>query len=190
MNILKKIFGPSKRDIWKKIANHYRGQFVKGKYPYEDYVNVRIGNWDLIMDTMVEKKDNDETEFTRVIGPFSNDKFVDYSIERKGAFEFISKHFRKDVIELQDEEFNENFLLKGNDEYLVNWIFDSPPVKRSLYAIKRFHFSVENYTGVFGYDSFLTHELVFLQKGNLKDFEQLQNIFDAMALILDKTKEA
>jgi hypothetical protein len=72
MGLLRNIFGPSKDEIWSRIANDIGGDYVDGGFWGKDVLVYEHGDWQILLDTFTVRSNNSSTVYTRMRAPFFN----------------------------------------------------------------------------------------------------------------------
>jgi len=191
MSIIRSVFGPSKDEIWSQIAAEYNGQFRDGGFMRKDEVHIIIDDWEILLDHFKRKRGKSSVSYTRIRAPFTNLDNLYFKVYRKGFFSGIAKYFGMQDIHINNEEFDNQFILKGNDEFKLTWIFDSTEVKRHLFEIDKIVLEIKDNNGKFwstGFEEGID-ELYFEQSGILKDINQLRSIFELFAAVLSEITE-
>lgn len=191
MSILRSLFGPSKEEIWSQIASEYNGQFKNGGFFGKDEVHIIYEDWEIILDHFSRKSGKSRRSYTRIRAPFLNRDNLYFKLYREGFFTGIAKYFGMKDIQLNNEDFDNQFVLKGNDEFKITWIFDSTFVKQYLFQIDRIMLEIKDGSGMFWSSKYEdgNDELYFEQSGILKDIEQLRSLFELFAAVLEKITE-
>lgn len=191
MSLIKKIFGPSRQDIWSQIAAEYDGEFKKGTFLKKDKVRAFSGEWEIYLDHFARSTGKSSIPYTRIRAPFINKDNLYFKVYREGFFTGIAKYFGMQDIKLNNDEFDNQFVLKGNDVFKISWIFESSGVKKHLYNVDKILLEIKDGSGVFKasrYEEGLD-ELYFERTGILKDIHQLRAIFDLFGEVLEKITE-
>jgi len=149
MGIIRKIFGPSREEIWTALAAEFNGRFVDGKWNSPDRVYVTVGEWEILLDHFSRQTGKTTIPYTRIRSPFTNQDNLYFKIYRQGFFSGVAKYFGMQDIQLNDEEFDKDFVLKGNDVFKINWIFESTEVRKYLYELDKIHLEIKNDDGFF-----------------------------------------
>ena len=86
-----------------------------------------------------------------------------------------------------DPEFDEAFIIKGNDESKVREVFSDPKIRQMIQAQPKIRLEVKDSEGWFG-PKFPedVDELHFQVVGVIKDVERLKALFDLFAAVLDQ----
>jgi hypothetical protein len=90
-------------------------------------------------------------------------------------------------VDVQYPAFDEDFIIKGNDEAKLRELFASERLRDLIAGQPQIHFEVKDDEGWFG-SKFPegVDELVFLVVGVIKDVERLKLLFDLFAETLDQ----
>ena len=102
--------------------------FVEGGFWKGSKVQSHVGPWTITLDTYTESSGESSTTYTRMRAPYVNPEGFRFTIYRKGPFSGLGKLLGMQDIEVGDPEFDEAFIIKGNDESMVR---DSSPAPRS-----------------------------------------------------------
>lgn len=180
------MFGPSKKEIWEALSNEIRGRYDAGSFWVGDHVEAVHGNWTLYLDTYTVSAGNTHVTYTRMRAPFVNPSGVRFKIYRKGFFSEMGKALGGQDLETGYEEFDEAFIIKGNQEETVRRIFSDQEVRRLLMDMKTVQLEVKPDEGAFG-PRYGDEEdvLTFMVPGILKEIETLRGFFDLFAAVLD-----
>jgi len=110
-----------------------------------------------------------------------------FTIYRKGFFSDLGKLLGMQDLEVGDPEFDEAFVIQGNDESRVRTLFADPKIRQMIQAQPKLRLTVKDSEGWFG-PRFPedVDELHFQVTGVLKDVERLKALFDLFATVLDQ----
>lgn len=186
MGIVRKLFGPSKDEIWEKLCEEVGGIFIAGGFFKESKVEIRHGEWTITLDTNTVSTGESSTTYTRIRAPYVNKGGFRFTIYRKTFFSDIGKFFGMQDVEVGYPQFDEDFIIKGNDESQLKKLFDNPEIRDLLSRQPNIHFQVKDDEGTFikqfpdGVD-----ELYCQCEGVIKDLERLKQLFDLFAEVLN-----
>jgi len=186
--MLRKLFGPSKEEIWRQLASEIEGQYVEGGWwGRKDRVEAMHESWIVTLDTHVVSTGKSVIVFTRMRAPFVNPSGFRFSVSRRNVFTEIAKWFGYQDIAIGAEPFDSDFVIKGSDERLVRELFGSARLRELLEAQPRVRLEVKDDEGWFaakfpeGVD-----ELCFEVVGIIKDVELLKALYELFAETLDQ----
>jgi hypothetical protein len=185
MELLRKLFGPSQDEIWRKLAAEIGAAFVDGGMWKGDEVRAQVGEWTVTLDTFTVSTGQSHVTFTRMRAPYVNPDGFRFAIYRKGFFSELGKTLGMQDLEVGIPDFDEAFIIKGNDENKVRALFGDPAVRELIAAQPEIHLEVKDDEGYFG-PSFpaTVDELVFKVMGVIRDVDRLKALFDLFAAVL------
>ena len=184
-SLLREVFGPYKRDVWKRLAAEVDGRFVEGGAFHADKVVVAAGPWTVTLDTFSSGGEQ-PTTYTRLRAPFVNADGLRFTVFRAHVFTGIAQALGFQDIEIGDARFDPNFVIKGNNERQIRRLFANPTLRDLLHAQPHVHFTVRDDEGWFG-NQFPdgVDELYFRAAGTIKDLDRLNALFDLFAETLN-----
>lgn len=186
MGNLRKIFGPSKKEVWNELSSAINAEFQEGGFLGKDKVIVHTKEWTITLDTYTVSNGKSSTTYTRMRAPYVNKDGFSFKVYRTGVFSGIGKLLGMKDIEVGFPEFDQNFIIQGNDEEKVKTLFSNTNIRSLIEMQPRFHLEVKDDEGWFrtefpdGVD-----ELYFRVVGVIKDIELLKALFDLFTEVLD-----
>ena len=125
--------------------------------------------------------------YTRMRAPYINPEGFRFTIYRKNLFSDLGKFLGMQDIEVGDPEFDEAFIIKGNDESKVRDLFANSKIRQMIQDQPKIRLEVKDSEGWFG-PKFPedVDELSFQVVGVIKDVERLKALFDLFAAVLDQ----
>jgi len=187
MKTLRKLFGPSKEEIWRQLCTATGADYVQGGFWKVDKVQAMHGEWTLTLDTFAVSTGKTTMVFTRLRAPYVNPDHFRFTIYRRGLFSDIAKWLGMQDIVVGHEDFDRDFIIKGTEEKKLRALFDNPRLRELIAAQPKIHLTVKDDEGwsttAFPAD---TDELCFHVGGIIKDVERLKLLFDLFAETLDQ----
>jgi len=186
LSFLNQLFGPNKDEMWKEFSQQVGGEFVEGGFFKKDKVEVFYKEWMVTLDTYTVSTGKSSTTYTRMRAPYINADGFRFEIYRKNIFSSLGKLFGLQDIEIGDTDFDENFIIKGNDQSKVSMLLSNPAIKFLIEKQPSIYFSVKDDEGWFikkfpkGVD-----ELYFSVRGIIKDVQRLKNLYDLFSETLN-----
>ncbi len=190
MGFLRQLFGPSKEEIWRQLCSEIGAQYVQGGFWKGDKVQAHHGQWTITLDTYtVSHSDGhttNSTTYTRMRAPYVNKDGFRFTIYRKSIFSGLGKLLGMQDVEVGFPDFDEAFVIKGNDEGKLRALFANPRIRQLIEMQPSVHFTVKDDEGWFsttfpeGVD-----ELYFSVVGVIKDVERLKALYDLFAETLN-----
>ena len=187
MGTLRRLFGPSKVDIWLQLSNEIGGSHVEGGFANSEKVQATHGEWTLTLDTYVELVGKAPIQFTRLRAPYVNPDGFRFTAYRKGFFSEIARWFGMQDVQIGDEAFDRDFIIKGTDETKLRMLFLNPRIRELMAGQPEIHLTVKDDEGWFGPDfPEGVDELYVNIVGVIKDEERLKLLFELFGETLDQ----
>jgi hypothetical protein len=180
-------FGSSKDEVWRQLSQEIGAEFVQGGFWKQNKVQAHVGPWTITLDTYTDSSGEANTTYTRIRAPYVNPSGFRFTIYRKGFFSDWGKLFGMQDIEVGDPEFDESFVIQGDDEGRVRALFADREIRRMIQAQPKLRLTVKNSEGWFGPrfpDD--VDELHFQVVGVIKELPRLKALFDLFAAVLDQ----
>src|SRR3954453_20346655 len=180
-------FGPSKDEVWRRLSEEIGAEFVQGGLWKRSKVQAHVDPWTVTLDTYTASSDDSSTTYTRLRAPYVNPDGFRFTIYRKGFFSDLGKLLGMQDIEVGDPDFDEAFIIKGNDESRGRALFSEPKIRQMIQAQPKIRLEVKDSEGWFG-PKFPedVDELHFQVVGVVKDVNRLRSLFDLFAAVLDQ----
>ncbi len=176
-------FGPSRDKVWQQLSQEIGAEFVEGGFWKGNKVQAHVGPWTVTLDSTSD----DNGSYTRIRAPYVNPEGFQFTIYRKGFLSDLGKLLGMQDIEVGDPEFDEAFVIKGNDESKVVSLFSNSKIRQMIQAQPKIRLDVKDSEGWFG-PKFPDNvdELHFQVMGVIKDIETLKSLFNLFAALLDQ----
>ena len=180
------IFGPSRREIWQQFAERVDADFDKGGFFGKDKVVAYHRNWMITLDTYTVSTGNSSQTYTRIRAPYVNRDDFRFKIYRKSIFTGIGKLFGMQDVEVGYPQFDEDFVIQGNDARKLKMMFANPMIREFISAQRRIHLEIKEDDGWFQ-EKFPegVNELYFQVHGVIKNVDRLHDLYDLFAEVLD-----
>jgi hypothetical protein len=180
-------FGPSKDEVWRQLSEEIGAEFLEGGFWKGGKVQAQVGPWTVTLDTYTESSGESAVTYTRMRAPYVNPDGFRFTIYRRGFFSNLGKLLGMQDIEVGDPEFDEAFIVKGNDEDRVRVLFSDPKIRQMIQDQPKIRLTVKDSEGWFG-PKFPedVDEVHFQVVGVIKDVERLKALFDLFAAVLDQ----
>ena len=187
MAFLQKLFGPSKSEVWRQLCAEIGAQYVEGSFWKGDKVQATHGPWTITLDTYTVSNGKTSTTYTRMRAPFADPEGFRFTVYRKGIFSEIGKWFGMQDVEIGDEAFDRDFILKTNQLPKLLELLGDSGIRELMSQQPQIYFAVKDDEGVFG-SSFPegVDELYFQVVGVIKDVERLKLLYELFAETSDQ----
>lgn len=190
MGFFSDLFGPSRDEIWRKIAADLGGRYEEGGFLGRDVLRYRSGEWEICLDLMLASTGRSTSTMTRMRAPFVSRDGFRFKIYRAGLFSALGTLAGLQDIRIGDKFFDETFVIQGNDPGKVKRLLKDPKLRKLIKAQPDILFQVLDDEGSFGTplpDG--VDELQCMCDGSLKDETQLRQLFDLFCLTLGRLVE-
>lgn len=180
------LFGPPKEKIWRDLCAEIGADFIDGGFWKGDKVRLLVADaWTITLDVFSVQQGKTRKKYTRLRVPFVTLDDFRFLIYRKGLFSGLGKMLGIQDVEVGDPEFDEAFIIKGNNEAKVRALFANESIRDLLREQPEVWFELKDNEGRF-WNTLpeSVDELHFEVEGVLKDVEQLKGLFDLMTEVL------
>lgn len=187
MGSLRKIFGPSKEEVWTRLSEEIEADFIDGGFLRGDKVIAKVREWMITLDTYTVSTGKTSTTYTRMRAPYVNKDGFRFKIHRKGFLSNFGKLFGLQDIEVGFPEFDEEFIIKGNDTEKLRELFSDSKIRELIQLQKDISLEVKDDEGWFGTEFPQgVDELYFQVYGVIKDVDRLRNLYHLFAVVLNQ----
>lgn len=184
---LRKLFGPSRKELWKRLAAELDARHVDGGTWKDDEIRVEHGGWTVTLDTVTVMVGKVPVTYTRFRAPYVNPEGFRFTAYRRSFVSDIAKWFGMQDIVVGHATFDRDFILKGNDERRLKALFDDAEVRRLLERQEGVRLFVRDHEGWFApkYPP-ATDLLECTLQGVVLDKVRLEDGFALLGAVLDR----
>jgi hypothetical protein len=125
-------FGPSKDEVWRQLSEEIGAEFVESGFWKGGKIQAHVGPWTVTLDTCTESSTDHSVHYTRMRAPYVNPEGFRFTIYRKGFFSDLGKLLGMQDIEVGEPDFDEAFIIKGNDEDRLRVLFSDPKIRQMI----------------------------------------------------------
>ncbi len=181
------IFGPSRKEVWKQLSEEINANYIEGSFFKGPRIEYKHNNWTIYLDTYTVSTGKSSITYTRMRVPFINQKKFLFKVYRKGVFSNIGKALGMQDIEIGYDYFDNDYIIKGNDEILLRRLFQNHNIRNLIEKQSRILLEIKDNEGRFG-PKFNDNEseLYFVVIGVIKDKERIKNLFELFVKIIDE----
>lgn len=184
MGYFKSLFGPCQDEVWSALRAQIGAQKLQAQ----------AGDWPVTLDeymvmTMAGKVHH-AIPYTRLRAPFPNSGGFRFTIHRASIFSSLGKLLGMQDIEVGYPEFDNDFVIKSNDEEKVKTLCRSDRLRDLVTAQPSFQLTIEDDDGWFGarYPADID-VLVFNVAESIRDVERLKGLYDVFGETLHRLSE-
>ncbi|EGW36224.1 hypothetical protein [Desulfosporosinus sp. OT] len=187
MSVLREVFGPSKEEVWTRVSDEIEANFVNGGLFGGNKIIAKVKEWVITLDTFTVSDGKTSTTFTRLRAPYVNKDGFRFKIYRKGLFSNLGKLFGLQDIKVGFLEFDEEFIIKGNDPDKLTKLFSNSKIRELIQLQRDISLEVKDDEGWFGTEFPQgVDELYFQAYGIIKDANRLKNLYYLFAELLNQ----
>jgi len=188
MSFFRTLFGPSKEEIWRQFATEIGATIVPGGFWKGDRIEATHGSWTVVLDTYTVSAGKTTITYTRMRAPYVTSDGFHFKVYREGIFSEIGKWFGMQDVTVGYEDFDRDFIIKGNDEGRLRQLFSNQQLRELIAAQPEIYFSVEDDDGNVWTKMFPAggDELKFQVAGVIKDLDRLKLLYELFAETLDE----
>lgn len=182
----KPIFRTSQDEVWKKLSEEISGQFVPGKTRKGGKCVAKTDDWTVTLDTHRVDTQHDHIVYTRLRAPYVNKDGFNFLIYRQSFFASIEKMFGLQDIEIGDPDFDNKYIIQGNNVEKVKKLFSNPKIRTIIQTEPTFYGEIRPDDGWF-HDEFPdgVDELYCLVEDEITNLDELKSLFELFAEILN-----
>lgn len=142
--------------------------------------------WTITLDTYTVSTGKSHVTYTRMRAPYVNADGFRFKIYRKNIFSGIGKYFGMQDLEVGYPEFDNDFIIKGNDESKVRSLFMNDKIRALIQQQPSISLEVKDDEGWFGADfPEGVDELCFQVVGVITDVKRLKSLYELFAETLN-----
>jgi len=180
-------FGPSQDEIWGRLSEEIGAQFAPGGFWKRAKVQKQVDRWTILLDTFNRNQGKHNHVVTRLRAPFINPDGFRFTFYQAGPLSALGRVLGMQDVEIGDPEFDDAFVVKGNDESRLVDLFADPKLRDLFASLPRMRLEVKDSEGWFG-PTFPpdADELYLTTGGVLKDLDQLKGCFAVFSALLHR----
>ena len=130
------LFGPSKEEVWRQLAEEIQGEYRKDGFLKEGAVVASVGEWKVHLDTHTLVAGNAIVVHTRMRAPFVNPHGFRFKIFRAHVFSDLARFFGQQDIQVGHPAFDESFVIQGNQPERVVALLDDKQLRALIHTWK------------------------------------------------------
>jgi hypothetical protein len=186
MGFLRQLFGPSQEEIWRQLCSEIGAQYVEGGFWKGSKVQAHHGQWTVTLDTYMDTSNDTTTTYTRLRAPYVNKDGFRFTIYRKSIFSGLGKLLGMQDVEIGYPDFDEAFIIKGNDETKLRALFANERIRRLIEMQPCIHLTVKDDEGWFGTQFPEGVDELYFVSGYINDLDRLKSLYYLFAEILNR----
>ena len=183
-------FNNSKEKIWSHLAEQINTNLDKDKFQIHDVLRYSYGEWEITLDQYYVHTGTQKAAYTRMRAPFVNKDGLQFEIYNESLTSSIAKLFGMQDILVGDTFFDDNFIIKGNNEEKIKILLNDKKLMELIELLPDLSFQIREDDGWFS-EKFPegVNELYFLCEGKIKDEAMLKTLFEVFSITLERLVE-
>jgi hypothetical protein len=184
MAFLREIFGPSKSEVWRRLAEEIGAEFVEGGSAKGQKVIAAVGKWTITLETYTTSMSDETLTYTRLLAPYVNKDGFRFLVKRKGPFIRTLSALEMPDVKVGYPEFARGFTIKANDEAKLDALLANPWIRELIRKHRAIclHASDDIWSHTDFREGF--DELRLEVIGVIKDLPRLKSLYELLALTL------
>jgi hypothetical protein len=181
------LFGTTRDEVWQQLCEEIGGDFIEGGVWKGTKVQAHVGPWTITLDTYLVPTSRTQAVHTRIRAPYINPDGFRFTIYRKGFFSDQEKQEGMQDLEVGIAEFDEPFIIQGNNEEKVRKLFTDTKVRQLIQTQPEIRFEVKDGKGCLGpKHPANVDELHFEVVDVITEKDRLKAIFDLFSAVLEQ----
>ena len=143
-------FGPSKDEVWRQLSQEMGAEFIDGGFWKGSKVQVHVKPWTITLDTYSESTRRIVCYLYPDACPVRQPRGLPIYDLPEGHIQRSGKLLGMQDIEVGDPDFDEAFIIKGNDESKVVSLFSDTRIRQMIQDQPKIRLDVKDSEGWFG----------------------------------------
>lgn len=180
------LFGKSRKEVWQDIAQGIKGEFHEGGMLKTGHVTYHYKKWTVYLDDYHVQAGNVPIIYTRVRVPFINTNDLEMNVHKMSIFSNLAKKLGGQDILIGDAAFDEEWILKGNNEELVKNLLKRGTIRQLIMDEEKLRVEIKKVEGKENKQYRSTEsQLTFLVQDQIKDEDRIRALMRLVQYILD-----
>lgn len=175
-------------ESWDKLSEQHNGEFIPDDLWNQGALSIKYKQWEFILDVYKTGLGRKTTKHTRIRVPVLTKSGLKFTIYRSNILSGIGKLLKMQDIKIGDDQFNKEFIIKGNQEKKIKALLEDESLREIIYD------NLVGTIGVYNYKNVLTKEqfpegievLYFETTGEIEDKEVLNNLLSILSATLNR----
>ena len=144
------LFGPNKKELFQGFNEAIGGKYSEGNWNKGPRIESRYESWTIYLDTHNVSNGKNSITYTRMRVCFKNPNQFELKITKEGVFSKIGKALGMQDILIGDDVFDENYVIKSNDEMNTVRLFHNSTLKELIGLQKKMNLIISHKKHQFG----------------------------------------
>ncbi len=187
MGLFKNRKNGGKADKWEEFARLTKSEFVPGSITKSPRVITKYKTWEIILDKYTVSSQYSHQVYTRITTYYKTTDNFTFKISRKKPYYRLAKFFGIKDIEVGMTDFDNEFLIQGNDRSKLISLFSDNGLREAVRSMGSIQIKSKR-TRTFFNRKFPddVYSIVYHDNGMITDQEILLKIHKLMSLFLEQ----
>jgi hypothetical protein len=173
------MFGLSKKNVWSNTVASIGAVYVDKTFKTQPHIEKTYKNRKIIMETYMVNTGKSATTLTRARMCFIRENDIIFKVMPKNIFSGFAGIFKMPAVETYDYDFNDRFVVRGNDEPVIREIFENKKIRELIKEIGKNRLELKRHK------KNDKSEIYYQFNGVLKDEKKIENVFELFETMLD-----
>lgn len=171
------LFDKKRKEAWIEFAEEVNGEYSKASFFKTERIKILKENYMVMLDLYAVSTGKSVIYYTRLKAVYHQSSDFKFKIYKKGIFGSLGKKLGMQDIDTGNGEFDEDFIIKGNDEFNIIQLFSNVKIRDLLYKIPKFTLEIKDNKGA--------KELCLMMPQIIEERDKLRNAFQLFCTVLD-----
>lgn len=132
-NFFRNLFGPFRDEVWREFSEAVGGEFVPGGFwTGSSSVRIKRSHWTITLNLHKVPAGKHSQIYTRFRTAYRDNSGLRFKLYRRGLFSDIATWFGAQNLNIGYPQFDEQFVLKGNNEPQLVALFANDEIRQLL----------------------------------------------------------
>lgn len=171
------MFDKKRKENWMEFAQEVNGEYSKASFTKTERIKILKEKYLVLLDLYAVSTGKSVIYYTRFRARYHQVSDFKFKIYRKGIFSNLGKKLGMQDINTGNGQFDEDFIVKGNDEFNIIQLFSNIKIRDLLYKMPNFTLEIKDNKG--------SRELCLMISKIIEDKDKLREAFQLFCTVLD-----
>lgn len=171
------LFDKKRKEAWMEFASEVNGEYTKASFFKTERIKVLKENYMVLLDLYAVSTGKSVIYYTRFRTVYHQATDFRFKVYKKGIFSNLGKKLGMQDIDTGNGEFDEDFIVKGNDEFNIIQLFSNIKIRELLYKVSNFTLEIKDNKGA--------KELCLMTPKIIEEEDMLRDAFQLFCSVLD-----
>ncbi|MFA6941585.1 MAG: hypothetical protein WCQ54_11515 [Clostridiaceae bacterium] len=171
------MFDKKRKEAWMEFAEEVNGEYTSASFFKTERIRILKENYMVLLDLYTVSTGKSVIFYTRFKAVYHQASDFKFKVYKRGIFSNLGKKLGMQDINTGNGEFDEDFIVKGNDESNIIRLFSNVKTRDLLYKIPSFTLEIKNNKEA--------KELCLMTPQIIKERDKLRDAFQLFCTVLD-----